>query len=286
MWGRWIGRLRRSRSGDLLFSITGQQVSTEPFVGDKRMHPNAFLQTLWRLECSPTVFVAMSFDPAYDARFSEVISPAITEVRRVGKSLSPRRVDLSSSGDSVIKEINDGIAHAQLIVADVSTVGRDSVSGRPYRNANVLYEVGIALACRAPSDVLLIRHDYDPFLFDVSTIPHATIDFTNGQDAKLRLKTLLESRLAEQNFLSDARVERVVARLSNDEIYILWPLAEHQIGTSVAVGEASMLRRSGGVQRLLDLQVIRFAGLNADRNPTYSCTPLGHVVAQRVRPSA
>ena len=66
----------------------------------------------------------------------------------------------------------------------VDGLGKDSVSGRPYRNGNVMYEVGLALACRHSSEVLLVRDDHDAFLFDVSTIPHTTINFANKSVAE------------------------------------------------------------------------------------------------------
>ena len=43
-------------------------------------------------------------------------------------------------------------------------------------NANVLYEVGLAHALRAPEQVLLFRSDADPLLFDVSGIRVHTYD--------------------------------------------------------------------------------------------------------------
>ena len=76
-------------------------------------------------------------------------------------------MDLSKTGDSILTDIVDGIAHSQLVPADVSTIGKDSVTGTPYRNGNVMYEVGIALACRHPSEVLLVRDDEDTFPFTV-----------------------------------------------------------------------------------------------------------------------
>jgi hypothetical protein len=95
-----------------------------------------------------------------------VIAPGISGITYGTERLKPYRVDLSKSGDSILTDIVDGIAHSQLVLADVSTIGKDSVSGVPYRNGNVLYEVGIALACRHPSEVLLARDDEDKFLFD------------------------------------------------------------------------------------------------------------------------
>src|SRR5438552_2510987 len=142
------------------------------------MHPNAFLKTFWQPALRPQVFVAMSFSPTYQKRFDDVIKPAIEAIAINGVKLTAYRVDLSKTGDSILSDIVDGIAHSQMVVADVSSIGKDSVTGDSYRNGNVLYEVGIALACRMPSEVLLIRDDNDKFLFDVSTIPHQKLDFT------------------------------------------------------------------------------------------------------------
>ncbi len=125
----------------------------------------------------------MSFAPPYSRRFDEVIVPAIESITVGGQRLKAFRVDISKTGDSILTDIVDGIAHSQLILADVSTIGKDAVSGVPYRNANVMYEVGIALACRQPSEVLLVRDDEDKFLFDVSSIPHKKINFTDVSTA-------------------------------------------------------------------------------------------------------
>ncbi|MBM3500422.1 MAG: hypothetical protein FJX74_17330 [Armatimonadetes bacterium] len=177
------------------------------------MHPNVFLRSFWQLELRPEVFVAMTFSDEYRARFDEVIAPAIRSVQVGGVSLEPRRVDESRSGDSILTEIADGITHSQLVLADVSTLGRDSKSGRPYRNGNVMYEVGIALACRQPAEVLLIRDGQDRFLLDVSTIPHMTLDFTDAGAARVRLASELVSRLRERDLVHDAlRAQRAADR--------------------------------------------------------------------------
>ena len=110
----------------------------------------------------------MSFAPQYRKRYEEVIEPAIRAISIGAQTMEPCRVDVSKSGDSILSDINDGIAHSRLILADVSCIGKDSITGASYRNGNVMYEVGIALACRPPSDVLLVRDDQEKFLFDVS----------------------------------------------------------------------------------------------------------------------
>ena len=189
------------------------------------MHPNAFLRTFWRLEVRPHVFVAMSFRPDYLARYHEVIVPAVTSLTVGGTALSPYRVDTSQSGDSILTDIVEGIAHSQLILAGLSSVGNDSHTGESFRNGNVMYEVGVALACRQPHDVLLVRDDKDKFLFDVSTIPHMTIDFTDVVAARAALNGALAARLQEQTYVNDARVRIAVASLSNTELTLLTELA-------------------------------------------------------------
>ncbi|MEP6932569.1 MAG: hypothetical protein ABI988_01295, partial [Nitrospirota bacterium] len=88
------------------------------------MHPQAFLKTFWRMEFRPQVFVAMSFAPQYQSRYDSVIAPAIDRVIHGTERLKPYRVDLSKSGDSILTDIVDGIAHSQLVLADVSTIGK------------------------------------------------------------------------------------------------------------------------------------------------------------------
>lgn len=142
------------------------------------MNANAYLKSLWRNEVLDQVFVAMSFEPKFNDRFSNIIRPAIEKEAISGHKLIAYRVDNSKTGDSILTDIVDGIAHSRLVLADVSVVDEGRYTGTPIRNGNEMYEVGIALACRMPSEVLLIRDDSKKFLFDVSTIPHMPIDFS------------------------------------------------------------------------------------------------------------
>ena len=117
------------------------------------MHPNLYLRTFWQTEFRPEIFVAMSFAGDLKARFKKVIEPAIESITHRGRKLTANRVDLSKSGDSILTDIADGIAHCEMVLADVSTMGYDAKTGSSYRNGNVMYEVGLALASRQPSEV-------------------------------------------------------------------------------------------------------------------------------------
>lgn len=247
------------------------------------MYPQSYLKTLWQLEMRPQVFVAMSFAPQYADRFAQVVDPAIRSVVVDGQRLVPYRVDISKSGDSILTDISDGIAHSRLVLADVSTIGRDSVTGDGYRNANVMYEVGIALACRQPSDVILVRDDHDTFLFDVSAIPHVTLDFTDSASAAGLLGEHLSARIREQRLVGDARVKIAIDSLSAEEALLLKQMKDYA-PTTVWAREVKGLASwyALATSRLLDKGIIRLAGEFDDVKPAFGFTPLGYVIHQAV----
>lgn len=247
------------------------------------MHPQTYLKTFWRMELLPQIFVAMSFAPQYEGRYNHVIAPAIRSIAVNNQPLQPYRVDISKSGDSILTDISDGIAHSRLVLADVSSIGKDSITGQSYRNGNVLYEVGIALACRNPSEVLLIRDDHDKFLFDVSTVPHLTMDFTDTDQAVSKLREHLLARIREQNFVNDARVKTAISSLSAEEIILLKKMREYNDST-VWGREVKGLANwyALATQRLLDKGLIRVMGEFDEDKPAFGFTPLGFIVSKAV----
>lgn len=110
----------------------------------------------------------MSFHPRFDARWTEVIEPAIRLVRNNNIPLEPHRVDLRSASDSILTEILDGIAGCRIFVADITAIGE--IDGKVVRNANVMYEVGLAHAVRQPEEVLLLRSDDRELGFDIANV--------------------------------------------------------------------------------------------------------------------
>jgi hypothetical protein len=247
------------------------------------VHPNAFLKTYWRMELLPQVFVAMPFSDLHNARFHGVIEPAIGRLHVSGNPLKAFRVDNSKSGDSILTDIVDGVAHSQLVLADVSVIYRDPEAARAYRNANVLYEVGVALACRRPEEVLLIRDDRDErFLFDVSTIPHVTIDFDNQSTAVDVLHNALLDRLQSQQYSLDARIVIAVAGLTNGELSLLSELLFDAKGMARGwnPGGSVLSVHEHASSRLLEKGIIEVAGVFEERFFGYVLTPLGRRVAE------
>ena len=247
------------------------------------MHPQLFLRTFWRLELRPQIFVAMSFLEKYQSRFDDIITPAICSIRINDVQMKPYRVDISKSGDSILTDIMDGIAHSELILADVSSVGKDSETGGPYRNGNVMYEVGLALACRLPAEVLLIRDDKDKFLFDVSTIPHTTIDFTNKDLAIETLRNELMARLKERKYINDVRLQLAIASLTYEEAAAIRKIAFSSLRWENKKGPKEFLGIRS-IPRLLDKQLMKLTGDLRSGVPRYELTPLGHIVANFLKP--
>ena len=237
------------------------------------------------MELRPRIFVAMSFAPQYRSRYETIIAPAIESIAINNVPLKAYRVDTSKSGDSILTDIMEGIAHSTMVLADVSTFGRDSRTKQPYRNGNVMYEVGIALACRQPQEVLLIRDDNDNFLFDVSTIPHMTIDFNQESIARQRLQDELMARLRERQYVNDARVQLAIAGLSAEELTALKQAAEYAPGTVWGRKDTGSVDffAMASTPRLLDKGLIQLAGRFVEGYPAYHLTPLGLVVARLVQ---
>src|SRR5439155_14340007 len=132
------------------------------------MYPNTYLSLFPPFPRDNRAFVAMSFDHRFDPRWANVLAPAISRVRVNGVPLEPRRVDMRKASDSVLTEILDGIARCRIFVGEVTPIGE--IEGRPIRNANVLYEIGLAHATRLPQEVVLFRSDEQELLFDVANV--------------------------------------------------------------------------------------------------------------------
>lgn len=252
-----------------------------------RMHPNAYLRTLWRNETLDEVFVAMSFDERYKRRFNEVLRPAIEDQPIAGFQLRAFRVDNSNTGDSILTEIVDHISHCRIVLGDVSAIDEGRYTDVPIRNGNVMYEIGVALACRLPSEVLLIRDDDKKFLFDVSSVPNRTIDFKDSGKAIELIRSAIHDRIAETNLTSDARIRLAVRTLTQDEHRVLKEFAElapdevRDIAMNVAGRGLLSNPNARGVEGLLQKGCLRTVGINVPQGSMfYATTPFGYALAK------
>ena len=251
------------------------------------MHPNAFLRTMWRSEVIDQVFVAMSFEEKYKARFNSVIRPAIENEQIEGIKLKAYRVDNSKTGDSILTEIVSGIALSRLVIADVSVIDEGRYTGASMRNGNVMYEVGIALACRCSTDVLLIRDDNKHFLFDVSTIPHLQVDFTDIPKAVVAIRDAIADRIRESDLIEDTRIKLAVHSLTEDELRLLKILSKERpnVARSMRMPEVGLLSipDERGISGLLSKGCVESSAVSPSTGSLYySLTQLGRVLEKAV----
>lgn len=246
------------------------------------MHPRIFLDTFWRYDLRNEIFVAMSFEQKYDTRWHNIFRPAIESVVKGNCSFNAVRVDIRKSGDSILTEMMDGIAHSQLVLADISVTDRWSIDGKEHytRNGNVMYEVGLALACRQPVEVILLRDDNEMLLFDVSHIPVITFDPMNISHSIELIRGCIKDRLKERQLAKDMKIKTIMESLTDDELI--------SIAVNIHLNDPDDLQIYNTFypvipEKLIEKGIIRIIRTNINENGRYSWTPFGKVIADLVK---
>jgi hypothetical protein len=216
-------------------------------------------------------------------------------------------VDATKVSGNIITEIMDGIAHARLILGDVSPVSGD------YPNANVMYEIGLAHALRQPCEVLLVARYKMPRMFDIGAIRVHTYYTKKPEYCRTEIAGLLTSCLKEIDFVKSVKVQMAIEALDDKCLRLLRnegkrecfgglmteltrQLAqrfvadkqkesgqeapdEAEIKLAGEVGAASSKYDEHAVTRLLDLGIIRFDHhKNIGKYSLYRWTHLGRNV--------
>lgn len=260
------------------------------------MYPNTYLSLFPPFPRDNRVFVAMSFHQRFDARWDKVLVPAIRRVKVAGTALEPHRVDLRKASDSVLTEILEGISHCRFFLADISDIG--TLDGRTVRNANVLYEVGLAHATRLPEEVALLRSDDKELLFDVMNI--RVLKWDPDGDPIAAQNLVIDAIVQSLNEL-DQKKSLSVRRIAESLDAYSWQLILEAASSGVvhqptiktmgdALGGAS---RRHAIDRLLEAGALRaeivkltpeFLAKEANRPfeelMVYRVTELGQAVAQ------
>lgn len=160
------------------------------------------------------VFVGMWFDQEHRSRYDNIIARAIER-----SNLTPYRVDQPVSGDSIPINILEGILNSRIVLFDISYITSEitlspSVKKR-FRNANVMYELGLAHAWRLPEEVIVIRDDDDLLPFDVTTFRVHKYDFNNIENSIMQLSKVITDSLVEIKRAKSLMVERAAKSLDS-----------------------------------------------------------------------
>jgi hypothetical protein len=203
------------------------------------------------------VFVAMSFDPRFDAGWNNVIKPGITAISINDEPLEAYRVDVRQVSDSIMTDILQGMSRCRLILADITMLGkRDNYT---IRNGNVMYKVGLAHAARQPEEVLLFRSDNEPLLFDVASIRVNSYDPDRDTEASTRLIShAVYGALREIDLKKSLEVQRAVESLGYDGFMLLMEVSPGLSHPAVrTMGEVlGFANKRITISRLLDAGMI------------------------------
>jgi hypothetical protein len=265
-------------------------------VRSNALYPNTYLSLFPPFPRDNRVFVAMSFHQRFDARWHNVIAPAVRRVKIGDNPLEPHRVDLRKASDSVLTEVLEGISRCRFFLADITVIGE--IDGRAVRNGNVLYEVGLAHATRLPEEVALLRSDNKELLFDVMNIRVLEYDPDGDPKAAQNLVTdAIVQSLKELDLRKSLSVQHVAESLdancwslileANSSGTIHHPLVKTM---GDALGGAT---RRHAIDRLLEkgalsAKIVKLTPEILSKDPdiqfeelmNYQVTELGHAVAQ------
>src|SRR5438105_15496566 len=97
----------------------------------------------------PKAFVLMPFDQEFKSIYDDLIRPALEDA---GYEVS--RADTPLDQQNIMRDVIQGIARADIIIADLSVV-----------NANVSYELGLCHGLRIPT--ILITQSLEEVPFDL-----------------------------------------------------------------------------------------------------------------------
>lgn len=205
--------------------------------------------------------------PSPTDRWKNVIRPAIEDA-----GLDPYRVDMDVPSDSILENIMRGILDAKFLLFDISIVHYR------FRNGNVMYEIGIAHAMRHPEEILIIRSDNDPLLFDVSSIRIHTLDFQDREKARAQLGRLLRHLADNMTSLKTIILDKV--RGSLDEV-CLGLLASHanfshfSLTDSSKAFEPETVAGRSAIRHLLDQGVLSLIWKKEEYKYAYVWTYMG-----------
>ena len=248
------------------------------------LHPHTFYSTLFHHHKRDEVFVIMSFAPGFDSRWNDVIRPAI----EADLKLTANRVDYNVSGESIVHDILDGIAHARVVLADITSTRMTDLRGTqwPQRNGNVMWEVGIAHTMRLPDEVVMVRSDNDPSIFDLTQFRAFQYDPSDPVIARSVLTSLIGDRLKSVDQAKSDYIQRCADSLDPHAATFL--IMQIPIdGKSVQIRPS--LANASAVPRLCELGIICTDSyvLSPTDNPnqmtidaTCAITPLGKHVAE------
>lgn len=216
------------------------------------MYPREWFDTYWRGNLRKEVFVVMSFAEEFNSIWQQAIKPAIQADLSGGGVFIAHRVDVTTLSGSIITEIYDGIAHAELIFADVSMASTGAWKGQ--RNGNAMYELGLATAIRPETDLVIVKSDKSDLNFDLLQIRVHQYSKDQLDVARRKFSELLENALKARATTQDRLAKYAWSLLDSDCLQLMW---KHRDFQPFCMPSAPAISEQHTIRRLLELSILR-----------------------------
>lgn len=238
------------------------------------MYPRHYFDLLRPNVDEKMVFVGMSFAKRDVPRWDKIIRPAI-----IGAGMEPYRVDTDVASDSILDNIMQGILDARLLLFDISATEQGA------RNGNVMYEIGLSHAMRHPEEILIIRSDAQPLLFDVSSIRIHTYDENEPDAACEQLARMITHSAAGVRSLKGIILDKTISSLDEVCLGLLAGHANMPYFSLLEPGKAFEPETVAGraaIRHLLDLGILSLVWKKEEQSYAYIWTFLGRAVLQHL----
>ena len=220
------------------------------------------------------VFVGMSFASSEQFRWQTIIQPAIA-----GAGLQPYRLDTQVIGGSVLDDILNGIMRAKILVFDVS------VDNMRARNGNVMYELGIAHTIRYPEEILILRSDTEPLLFDVSNIRVNNYDRNREQESSEILARMLTNMKENIDSTKSLVLNKIISMLDEVTLGLLRSKAHLKFFSLKELEKAfspQVIEIRSSIRILLELGILELIFRKRDKTYAYTWTPMGLALLRKL----
>jgi len=215
------------------------------------MFPRKYLETYRSpKKLIDQVFVGMWFDGSHKPRYEDIIRKSILAV-----GLEPYRVDLPRECDSIPITILEGILNSRILLFEVSIISPENIKQK-FRNANVMYELGIAHAWRMPEEIIVIKEDDLNLPFDTATFRTHKYDPKNEKESTEKISSLIKSAKTEIDRTKSMLVEKAKNNLDEFCLSLIGHYKGHYFSYTPQPDPSLDIGSKLTIQRLLDLGLI------------------------------
>ncbi len=223
------------------------------------------------------VFVGMPFkETKFKSRWKDVIEPGIREA-----GFEPFRVDEEIINDSIIMKILKGINTSKILLFDISKEEKGS------RNGNIMYELGLAHARRAPNAIIALRDDDDRLLFDIAQC--RVIKYSSGSESDImnEVCSLVKDVVRTIDMTKEKIVKETIRLLDVSSLEMIRTSIEdtirvHRHSTKIHSGSIPPEDFRPTIRRLLELGLIKY-DKEVNDSALYSLTNLGKIVKECIK---